>query len=270
MNYYQHHIGDFRAGTVHMSRTERWIYRDLIDVYYDTEQPLPLDLDELCRAIGVRTDDERTVVIDLLKFKFQKTDVGYAHKRCDAEIDSYKAKAATARSNGKLNGKTAKATPSTAEPSGYQAGTHSVPIPSPGQTGLVTNQEPETKNHEPVTTVSPPSGGDVASDAGDQPLVSKAKPNCPHQEIIDLYHSILPMCPLVREWTPARAAQLRARWNEDEKRQNMDYWRRFFEYVAECDFLVGKAGSKPFYADLEWMTKIANFTKIREEKYANR
>ena len=77
MNYYQHHIGDFRAGTVHMSRTERWIYRDLIDVYYDTEQPLPLDLDELCRAIGVRTDDERTVVIDLLKFKFQKTDAGY-------------------------------------------------------------------------------------------------------------------------------------------------------------------------------------------------
>jgi len=93
---------------------------------------------------------------------------------------------------------------------------------------------------------------------------------CPHKEIIALYHEVLPMCPRVKDWTPARATQLRARWNEDQSRQNLDYWRRFFEYVKGCDFLVGRAGKKPFFADLEWLTKTANFTKVREAKYENR
>ena len=39
MNYYQHHIGDFNNATRHLSLVERAIYRDLLDMYYDTEQP---------------------------------------------------------------------------------------------------------------------------------------------------------------------------------------------------------------------------------------
>jgi len=112
----------------------------------------------------------------------------------------------------------------------------------------------------------------VPSDAGDEihlPLKTE-KPDCPHQEIIALYHEILPQCPRVKDWTAARATQLRARWNEDKSRQDLAYWKRFFEYVATCDFLVGRSGRTPFFADLEWMTKPANFTKIREEKYENR
>ncbi len=108
-----------------------------------------------------------------------------------------------------------------------------------------------------------PNGLFVASNADDHC-------NCPHQQIIALYHEVLPQCPQVRDWTPARATQLRARWNEDKERQDLGYWRRFFEYVKTCDFLVGKAGKEPFFADLEWMTKAANFTKIREGKYENR
>ena len=109
----------------------------------------------------------------------------------------------------------------------------------------------------------------VPSDAEDDSNPT-GKPDCPHQEIIAIYHEVLPQCPRIRDWTPARATQLRARWNEDESRQSLDYWRRFFEFVAGCDFLVGKTGKTPFFADLEWMTKSANFTKIREEKYSNR
>lgn len=95
------------------------------------------------------------------------------------------------------------------------------------------------------------------------------KPECPHQEIIRLYHEVLPQCPAVRDWTPARATQLRARWNESPDRQNLDYWRGLFQYVSGCDFLVGRT-SKPFFADLEFITKSNNFTKIREGKYENR
>lgn len=99
---------------------------------------------------------------------------------------------------------------------------------------------------------------------------SKALPTCPHQEIIDLYHATLPANPRIRAWTPARAALLRARWAEDRKRQNLEYWKRFFEYVATCDFLVGKCGTRPFFADLPWILKAENFAKIRESRYENR
>lgn len=95
-------------------------------------------------------------------------------------------------------------------------------------------------------------------------------PNCPHQEIVALYHEMLPMCPRIRDWAGERAVQLRARWNEDKSRQNLDYWRKLFEYVGKCDFLVGRASGKngkPFFADLEFITKYKYFTRIREGKY---
>ena len=106
MNYYPHHIGDFRSGTVNMSRVERWIYRDLLDVCYDTEQPLSLDLDKVCYDVGVTTEDERRMVANLLRFKFKKTDAGYVHERCQAEIAAYQARMETAQENGKKSAAT--------------------------------------------------------------------------------------------------------------------------------------------------------------------
>lgn len=117
---------------------------------------------------------------------------------------------------------------------------------------------------------------DVPSEAGDEKLslARLVKPNCPHQAIINLYHEILPMCPQVRIWTPTRADQLRARWNEDHERQNLDHWREFFEYVSRVDFLCGRSkpsgGGQRFVADLEWLTKLENFTKVIEGKYEKR
>lgn len=95
-------------------------------------------------------------------------------------------------------------------------------------------------------------------------------PACPHQEIIALYHQALPTSHRIRDWTPARAALLRARWNEDPKRQDADWWKRFFAYVAQSDFLAGRIsspGRKPFTASLEWLVKAENFAKVREGRY---
>lgn len=133
------------------------------------------------------------------------------------------------------------------------------------------NRTREEKRREELTSkTSTPGGVDAASDAGGERVAPKAKPDCPHLAIIELYHEVLPQCPQVRDWTPARSTQLRARWNEDESRQNLDYWRRFFEYVKTCPFLVGQqagGSNRPFFADLEWLTKSSNFTKVRERKY---
>lgn len=149
--------------------------------------------------------------------------------------------------------------------------------------------ELEKEKRREELTPTTPDGVVVASRAGDQPPANDddgafkltgtpasgpARKECPHEKIIELYHEILPQCPPVRTWTTTRRTNLRARWNEDPQRQDLAYWRRLFEYVGTCDFLVGRAavhaGRSPFIADLEWITRLSNFTKIREARYENR
>ena len=86
MNHYPHHIGDFDKATRHLNRLERSIYRDLLDVYYETESPLTLELDKLKRKILATTEQESTAVEQVLTEFFLETPSGWFHSRCDAEI----------------------------------------------------------------------------------------------------------------------------------------------------------------------------------------
>ena len=241
MNYYQHHIGDYRRDTAHLSLLEHGIYRQLIDHYYLNELPITNDENKLMRLLCVRNADDMQHVRNVLNDFFLLTESGYIHKRCDIEIEKFHGKSKSASESAKAR--------------------WSMKNKIIDANALQTQTECNA-NHKPITNnqdIKP----FVLSDAKDSAP-------CPHQDIIDLYHEILPSCPRIRDWTPARQTHLRARWNEDKSRQSLDYWKRFFKFVADCDFLVGKSGNKPFFADLEWMVKSANFTKIREEKYANR
>jgi hypothetical protein len=99
---------------------------------------------------------------------------------------------------------------------------------------------------------------------------SQPKDECPHRDVIALFHEVLPSVRRVRDWTPARAQLLRTRWREDSKRQNLDWWRKFFSYVGQSDFLMGRThsqGRKPFELGLEWLLKAENFAKVREGAY---
>lgn len=91
-------------------------------------------------------------------------------------------------------------------------------------------------------------------------------PVCPQQEIIALYHEILPELPPVREWTGED--DLRARWRSSVERQSLDWWRTFFEYVKKSPFLMGERGD--FQASLRWIVKAANFAKIVNGNYEDR
>lgn len=114
--------------------------------------------------------------------------------------------------------------------------------------------------------LTPPDGGVVAG--------KPATPDCPHAEIVALYHEILPELRQVRTWTTSRQSLLRARWREDASRQDLDWWRRFFTYVRECPFLMGDSastdGRDPFTADLEWLIRPQNLPKVVEGRYQRR
>lgn len=128
MNYYSFHIGDFVAATVHLTPLEELAYRRLLDMYYDTEQPIPLETERVSRRLRLDTETVETVLSEF----FEKTDQGYRNSRCDEEIEAYQRKADQARLNGKSGGRPKKTNPVSA---GNQV-----------ETGSKANQEPGTNN----------------------------------------------------------------------------------------------------------------------------
>ncbi len=130
---------------------------------------------------------------------------------------------------------------------------------------LTLNLDPLTLNLDPVHSTD----GDVSS------LLKKyhETPVCPHKEIIEAYHRILPELPRVIQWTDARKAFLQLRWREDTERQSLDWWQMFFRQVSKSDFLMGRVDCKDqesFQANLEWLIRPSNFVKVLEGNYNNR
>ena len=91
MNYYQKHIGDFNNKTRHLTRVERSLFSDAIELYYDTEEPLISDLKKLERLLLVHSEEEKTALKIVLDEFFVLTDDGYFNKRCDKEVKKYQA-----------------------------------------------------------------------------------------------------------------------------------------------------------------------------------
>tara|TARA_R110000822_G_scaffold127565_3_gene263132 strand:+ start:948 stop:1628 length:681 start_codon:yes stop_codon:yes gene_type:complete len=86
VNYYQHHIGDFNNSTRHLTRLERSVYRDLLDLYYETEMPLQCDRIALARRALVKGIDEHTAMDVVLDEFFTLEADGYHHERCEKEL----------------------------------------------------------------------------------------------------------------------------------------------------------------------------------------
>jgi uncharacterized protein YdaU (DUF1376 family) len=91
---------------------------------------------------------------------------------------------------------------------------------------------------------------------------------CPHQEIIAVYHEVLPELPPVNDWPEASATHLRNQWRKSAERHSLDWWRNFFGYVRQSEFLMGD--KTDFQASLGWLVKPANFAKVVNGNYENR
>ena len=89
MNYYQKHIGDFNNATRHLSRIERSLFSDAIELYYDTELPLTTDLKKLERLLLANSNEEKEALLSVLDDFFVLNEDGYHNKRCDEEVFKY-------------------------------------------------------------------------------------------------------------------------------------------------------------------------------------
>lgn len=87
MHYFQFQIKEWMANTSHLTLEEEAIYLRLINYYYDSEKPIPIDNQLILRKL--RLNERLMNVQDILTEFFTKTEDGWIHKRCDIEIAKY-------------------------------------------------------------------------------------------------------------------------------------------------------------------------------------
>jgi uncharacterized protein YdaU (DUF1376 family) len=277
-SFYPHHIGDFNKATRHLTRIERSVYRDLLDLYYDTETVLASDFQVLCRKIIAHSNEEATAVEQVLKEFFTLTPTGWYCSRCDAEITKYKESNSNKSKAGKASAK-AKEQKKLQMLNGESTHVQQLMTYVATQSNSTsTNQEPITNNQEPVTKNQLEQG-----QGANAPLSSSTKndgvPPCPHDEILSLWKQHLPsLVQPRRDAWKKRRKPLEARWawlfkdaKDDDGRslvstvdEGLAFFEKTFKYIPSCPFLVGAKG---WEITLDWLLTEANFFKVIEGNY---
>jgi len=101
MHYYNFNIGDYMKHTLHLTPEEDLAYRRLLDMYYDTEAPIPSNIPLVSRRL--RMDSQ--IVESVLNEFFDLTDEGYKNYRADGEIADYHKFLEKQKANGRLGGR---------------------------------------------------------------------------------------------------------------------------------------------------------------------
>ncbi len=158
MRYYMYHLSDFNNATRYLSRLERSIYRDLLDMYYEQESAIDgTDMSTLERRLVIRSTEEQQALAFVLKEFFENQDEFYFNNRCESEIKKYqdklegaiKAGKASAEARRKKARKKQRLEPDDTS-SIAELNVRSTDVKQTLNDGA-TNQEPLTINQEPLT-----------------------------------------------------------------------------------------------------------------------
>ena len=103
MHHYRHEIKDFNTETRHLTRVERSLYRDLRDVYLETEQPLTCDLNKLSRKVMAISEEEKEALKYVLDEFFELTGNVYSNDFCDEQIAWYQSNTSNKSRAGKAS-----------------------------------------------------------------------------------------------------------------------------------------------------------------------
>ena len=243
MHYYSHHIGDFVRDTARLTDSQCMAYLRMLWSYYETEVPLDSDVNAIAFKIGANASD----VHQIIRHYFFEHEGKWHHARCDREILKMREKSEKAKKSANARWENANALRTQSECNADEPSCDATQYPLPN------NQ---------INT-----------------YVASKLPTCPHQEILSLFADVLPELPQPRIWEGTREKNLAARWKwvmedlkkkgkEQTKEAGLDFFRRMFGYIKESDFLMGRNAS--WSADLGWIVKGENFSKIIDGNYENK
>jgi uncharacterized protein YdaU (DUF1376 family) len=245
VHFYQFNIKDYQSHTGHLDDLEDLAYRRLLDWAYLHETPIPLDPEQAARQIRMRP--HAGCIATVLSEFFERTAEGWVSKRVQQEIEAVGAKKEKARAsaNARWN---ANALPTVSE-------------------GIA----PMTHTHDPLPNLNTEAKASL----------SGRFPDCPQQEILNLWKKHLPHLTQPRSWEGTRRANLKARWAQAAKpslyspegyktrQDGLAWWDGFLGYIAnDTRLAVGfESNGRSWKPDLEWIVNATNFQKIIDGKY---
>ena len=246
MYYYNFHIGDFIKDSAHLTLEEEAIYRRLIDLYYTTEQPIPLDINAVSRSIRARGNEEMIELI--LNEFFNKTLKGFKQKRIEKELKKYKEKSEKAAKSAKARWDKAS---KPCERNANALQTHSE---------RNANRKPITDNRKPITNKD------------------SKKDKIPYQQIADSYNTnfaIPSLNPEVAKLNSERKRLIKILWltctdSDDETKltNNLEYWTRYFDHCSGIKFLRGDTertdSFKTWRPDINYVMKEKTYIQVLE------
>ena len=275
MHYFPHNVGDFAQKTRYLTPEEVGVFVLLRDQYAITERPI----EKSWLAFAFQEQCKRSVE-RVLKLFFKETEEGYFSDEIEEMISAYRDLSEKKKSAAKKRWEK-KETESTSNARALHENADAM---------LTNNHKPITNNQEP--NISPHTSSlrsedmvsvDAPSDAvDDSPSATPKNPLsvCPYREILKAYHEILPTLPQVNAelfmQSSARKSAMKARWQflvTDQECQTqadgIETFRKFFEWVSGMPFLMGE-NDRHWKANLDWMMKQENFSKICEKRYVKR
>ncbi len=284
MNYYEHHLGDWAAATGHLTWDEDMAYTRLLRAYYHSERPIPEN--QAYRLTKASTPAQRKAVDAVLQEFFALESDGWHQKRADAEIARFKA-AEPERKAKKANEETRLQRHREERARLFKqltdAGQHAAwnismnelrelakrcmpPLPetAPETPATATHTHTHLPDTIPNTVNIEPNGSRPSASPPDQ------FPPCPQDEIIGLYHSLLPELPAVKLKTESRSKAMRVFWKwvmtskksdgqprAASKDQALTWIASYFERAHSNDFLMGRQqpgrGHENWRADFDFL-----------------
>lgn len=251
MHYFKRNIGDYHKKAGRLSMLEHGAYTLLLDACYDRER-FPT-IEEALEWSWARTDDEIAAVKFVLSKFFTLNDSVYAQQRVKDEIDAYRAKSIK---NQEIALAREAARRSTRERIEHETCTDH---------HLTNNHKPLTTNQEPEDQKPCDQQAESPDLLGDDQKVKAAHVHIPYDKILAAFAKRLPSFPQPRKLDPDRRQAVKAIWTREEDYGTVDFFDRYFGYVAKSDFLMGETGWKS--CNFDWIFKPKNFRKIIEGTY---
>lgn len=253
MHYYRFFINDYRSSTSHLTNDEDLAYRRLLDMYYDTETPIPTETEWVSRRLRLGSQ----VVLSVLADFFVLEADGWHHPVCDEVIRDYRAQKSVNRVNGRKGGR----------PKRNPTETQSVSFANRNETEvkakktLITNQESLREDIVPTVLV------------GSVPTTAPKIDPVPYEAIIEAYNTICVPAgrPAARRNNEKRKARIRAIWRESPKARTVDWWQSYFSKCLRVPHIakgfITRDGSHWNGADLDYLLQDKVLTKIVEGTY---
>ncbi len=272
--YIQLYVADYLADTMHLQAEEHGAYLMLIFNYWQTGKPIPKNR---LQSISRVSNDRWSFVEASLKEFFNDTGTHWQHSRIDADLamvdEAQQQRSAAGKASVEAKRRAKQA--DIKRKSNDRSTTVEVSLQRDANESDTDTDTDIKKNIVPSVLViadgeSPPQ---LTKNAGDT-RAARAEKRVPFQDIIDVYHEVLPCLPECKKITTKRQGHIRQRWLSGDL-PDLQTWRDYFNYVKKSDFLCGRAPPsdgypKPFRADIDFLSNESNYAKIYEGKYHGR